>query len=298
MNGSANTTTQDSVSAGHYQSETVNPVSPSSENPLPQGENGCPLNVPVDVEEQSAQNDQAELQKSVSDLEQQSVEDKPGVSFASAQENSDDIAGLSVEFHDGEDITVEEKGDSELKKEKLREEEGEEIEDKEEGEISVIPADDKIDEPEKGELMSIQESPRIHLIQGVDDGEIDPEKGELKLMTTQESPREQPLLENESKEAKSTFDLKITDDLVTTDSVQIVTETQKSVRFCDVGQRDTGALSEIHPGRLKRLDSLSGVKLRDALDLAGEEAQFTAMEDDSNGAKPHVSSFLWFFKIC
>ena len=85
---------------------------------------------------------------------------------------------------------------------------------------------------------------------------------------------------------------------MTTDSVQIVTETQKSVRFCDVGQEDTGALSEIHPGRLKRLDSLSGVKLRDALDLAGEEAQSTAMEDDSNGAKPHVSSFLWFFKIC
>ena len=295
MNGSTNTTTQDSVSTGNYQSETVNPMSLSSENPLPQGENGCPLNVPVDVEEQSAQNDQGELQKSVSDLEQQSVEDKPGVSFACAQENSDDNVRLSVEFHDGEDITVEEKGDSELKNEKLREEEGGEIEDKEEGEISVIPADDKIDDSEKGESMSIQESPRKHLIQGVDDGEIDPEKGELKLMTSQESPREQSLLENESKEAKSTFDLKITDDHVTTDSVQIVTETQKSVRFCDVGQRDTGALSEIHPGRLKRLDSLSGVKLRDALDLAGEEAQSTAMEeDDSNGAKPHVSSFLWF----
>ena len=295
MNGSTNTTTQDSVSTGNYQSETLNPVSLSSENPLPQGENGCPLNVPVDIEEQSAQNDQAELQKSVSDLEQQSVEDKPGVSFASAQGNSDDIARLSVEFHDGEDIAVVEKGDSEVIKVKLREEEGGEIEDKEEGETSVIQADDKIDDSEKGESMSIQESPRKHLIQGVDDGEIDPEKGELKLISTQESTREQPLLENESKEVKSTFDLKITDDLVTTDSVQIVTETQKSVRFCDVGQRDTGALSEIHPGRLKRLDSLSGVKLRDALDLAGEEAQSTAIqEDDSNGAKPHVSSFLWF----
>lgn len=295
MNGSTNTTTQDSVSTGNYQSETLNQVSLSSENPLPQGENVFPLNVPVDVEEQSAQNDQAEISKSVSDLEQQSMEDKPGVSFASAQGNSDDIARLSVEFHDGEDITVEEKGDSEVIKVKLRAEEAGEIEDKEEGETSVIQADDKIDDSEKGETMSIQESPKKHLIQGVDDGEIDPEKGELELISTQESTREQPLLENESKEVKSTFDLKITDYLVTTDSVQIVTETQKSVRFCDIGQQDTGALSEIHPGRLKRLDSLSGVKLRDALDLAGEEAQSTAIEeDDSNGAKPHVSSFLWF----